>query len=78
MVLIQSEVIGELWYGKVTHTDAVLKTAIVYFFVPDPSDHRILVRETYGRHARNTVNWKSIVGIARGRWLSTNRWQLED
>ena len=51
------------------------KTVDVYFFI---ESHRqcqnVFVRESRGRGARNTVSWRSVIGLADGQWIGPGMW----
>ena len=74
MLLIQGEVPGDTWYGKVLSIDGV-QSVDVYFFVEKSQQPSVYVRERPGRAARNTVSMDSVIGVARGHWINANCWQ---
>ena len=76
MLLIQGEQICDIWHGHVQSVDKVNKTVDVYFYI-ESRLHACLVRETPGRHGKNTVPWASVIGIAKGKWISPLQWQKQ-
>lgn len=74
MLLIQGEVPGDTWYGKVLSIDGV-QNVDVYFFVEKAQQPNVYVRETPGRAARNTVLMDAVIGVAHGHWINANCWQ---
>jgi hypothetical protein len=76
MLLIQGEQIRDTWYGHVQSVDKVHKTVDVYFYIEGRST-ACLVRETQGRHGKNTVPWGSVIAVAKGNWISSSQWQIQ-
>ncbi|KAM7430257.1 hypothetical protein ABFA07_018999 [Porites harrisoni] len=75
MLLIQGEEPVDVWHGKVVSINKDRNEVDVYFYVEKRSDPNKFVRETFGRLARNTVSFDSIIGVATGSWISANCWQ---
>ena len=66
MLLIQGESPTDVWYGHVQDVDYLNKTVDVYFFIESHRCENVFVRESRGRGARNTVSWRSVIGLADG------------
>lgn len=75
MVLIQGEQQNDIWHGKVLRVDRANQIADVYFFIEKYQEPHKFIRETFGRAARNSVAFDSILAVAEGHWISTNCWQ---
>lgn len=75
MLLIQGEEPVDVWHGKVVSINKDRNEVDVYFYVEKRSDPNKFVRETFGRLARNTVSFDSIIDVATGSWISANCWQ---
>ena len=76
MLLIQGEEIHDTWQSYVLSTDGVNKTVDVFFYI-ESNRPNFFVRETQGRHGRNTVPQESVLGIANGNWISHSQWQKQ-
>lgn len=74
MLLIQGERPGDIWHGKVLSINRAKRIVDVYFFIEKPWEPRKFVRETFGRAARNSVPFDSILAVASGTWTGTNFW----
>ena len=74
MLLIQGEGPTDVWYGHVQDVDYLNKTVDVYFFIESHRFPNFFVRESRGRGARNTVSWRSVIGIADGQWTGPGMW----
>jgi hypothetical protein len=78
MLCIQGEVLNDVWLGHVKAVNNADQTVSVQFFVPNSiwKGHNLYVKETRNRHvARETVHWKSILGIANGHWITNSTWK---
>lgn len=75
MLLVQGAEVGDVWYGHARNVNSAGRTVDVYFYVESPRMPNIFVRESFGRIARNTVPWDSLLGIADGHWQSSSQWQ---
>ena len=75
MVHIQGEQVNDIWHGHIQNVDHHKKTIYVFFYVESNRLPDVYVRETQGRHGLNTVYWDSAVGIAKGQWITNNRWK---
>ena len=78
MLLIQGEQLEDFWFGHVQSVDHCQRTIDVFFFIESSRHNNLYVRETQGRHARNTVSWHSVIGIASGKWLSHTQWRKDE
>jgi len=78
MLSIQGELIHEIWFGHVQSVDKCRRTVDVYFFVESNRHKNLFVRETQGRHGRNTVSWNTVIGIASGEWVSHTQWRKNE
>lgn len=78
MLLIQGELVHEFWFGHVQSVDYCQRTVDVFFFVESSRHKNLYVRETHGRHGRNTVSWHSVIGIASGDWSSHTQWRKKE
>lgn len=79
MLYIQGEETRDTWLGHVRSVDAANQSVSVNFYVKSTRwpDRNLYVRKTYDPHAaRQTVNYKSILNIAQGEWVSANSWRL--
>lgn len=74
MLLIQGEQPVDIWHGKVLSIDRIRQTVDVFFFTERTQQPHRFVRETFGRAARNSVSFESIIAVADGNWISTNCW----
>ena len=72
MLLIQEEEPGDIWHGKVLSIDRAKQTVDVYFFIEKPWEPHNFVRETFGRAARNSIAFDSILAVASGTWTGSN------
>lgn len=75
MILIQGEQVNDIWHGHVQSVDHRNNKVDVFFFLESSRHTGVYVRETPGRHARNTVHWDSAVGIANGEWINSTHWK---
>ena len=69
MLLIQGELLHDIWFGHVQSVDHCQRAVDVFFFIENSRHKNVCVRETQGRHARNIVSWHSVIGIASGKWI---------
>jgi len=74
MLCIQGEEPGDVWHGKVVSISRERNEVDVYFYVEKQHEPNKFVCETFGRLARNTVSFDSVIGVATGRWISANCW----
>ena len=75
MLLIQGEEPGDIWHGKVLSIDRAKQIVDVYFFIEKPWEPHKFVRETFGRAARNSIAFDSILAVASGTWTGSNCWE---
>ena len=78
MLSIQGELFHEIWFGHVQSVDHCQRTVDVFFFIESNRRKNLFVRETQGRHGRNTVSWDSVIGIASGEWVSHTQWRKNE
>lgn len=78
MLLIQGELLHDVWFGHAQSVDQCETTVDVFFFVESSRHKNLYVRETQGRHGRNTVSWHSVIGIASGKWISHSQWRKDE
>ena len=78
MLSIQGEHLHDIWFGHVQSIDHCQRTVDVFFFIESSRHKNLYVRETQGRHGRNTVSWHSVIGIASGEWISHTQWRKKE
>ena len=76
MVLITSSDGQELWMGYILDVHMKNKTCQVHFYVESTSQSGLWHREHIGHRARETVHWKSILGLAEGVWCG-RQWRQQ-
>ena len=74
MLLVQGEGASDVWYGHVQDIDFRNKSVDVYFFIESHRCPNVFVRESRHRGARNTVSWRSVIGVADGHWSGPGMW----
>ena len=74
MLLIQGEGPTDVRYGHVQDVDYLNKKVDMYFFIESHRSENVFVRESRGRGARNTVSWRSVIGLANGQWSGPGMW----
>ena len=72
--LRQGEGPSDVWYGHVQDIDFRNKSVDVYFFIESRRCPNVFVRESRSRGARNTVSWRSVIGVADGHWSGPGMW----
>ena len=75
MLCIQGEQPGDIWHGKVVSINRERNEVDGYFYIEKGHEPNKFVRETFGRLARNTVSFDSVIAVATGRSISANCWQ---
>ena len=68
MLVVQDEGPSDVWYGHVQDIDFRDKTVDLYFFIESRRCQNVFVRESRHIGARNTVSWRSVIGVADGHW----------
>ena len=74
MLLVQGEGPSDVWYGNVQDIDFRNKSVDVYFFIESRRCPNVFVRDSRHRGARNTVSWRSVIGVADGHWSGPGMW----
>ena len=69
MLLIQGEQQNDIWHGKVLRVDRAKQIADLCFFIEKYQEAHKFIRETFGRAARNSVAFDSVLAIAEGHWI---------
>ena len=64
----------DIWLAHIQTVDTRLRTCRVHFFNKD-KNHTSLYKKERGRI--ETVHWASIVGLASGRWESTDQYYVD-